>query len=290
MSKLFSWFNHDLFLNALIAAGEIFAAWLIARLIHALIIKVTSRSRTKGIFTFLASLVSITIEAIGIILALDQLGVKMSMIVGVLTALGVGISLALKENMSSVASGIQILLTNPFKIGDYIRLDDYEGVVISIELTYIVIKTESDNTVLIPNNKVISKSCTNYSTQPTRRMTLSFHAPAGKSEEVWGMIKQAIESCPLVLKEPAYEIWIESINKNNGCKLTAGIYTKTMDYWNCKGEILEAMDALLNGRPVPKEQSAPVSDQKESFQEKIREDLKKADETLEKAQFPSVNK
>lgn len=65
----------------------------------------------EGVLTFTGSLANILIRIIAIIIALGQIGVDMSVAVGAFSALGLGISLALKDNMSNVASGLQILIT-----------------------------------------------------------------------------------------------------------------------------------------------------------------------------------
>ena len=75
------------------------------------------KSLNRGIVTFLGSFLSITIRILGVIVALDQLGVSMNVIIGAMSGLGVGVALALKNNMASVASGLQILLTSRSRSG-----------------------------------------------------------------------------------------------------------------------------------------------------------------------------
>lgn len=109
--------NYDLLIRLILASGEIAAAFIIGSLVKTMILKMANKALNKGIMTFFASFCNITIKIVGIIIALDQIGVAMNIIIGALSAFGVGISLALKDNMASVASGMQILLTKPFRVG-----------------------------------------------------------------------------------------------------------------------------------------------------------------------------
>lgn len=66
--------------------------------------------------TFLASLVNVMIIGLSFLLAMEQLGFKMSGTLSLLSAVGLGMTLALKDNMANVAGGLQILLTRPFAV------------------------------------------------------------------------------------------------------------------------------------------------------------------------------
>ncbi len=126
----------------------------------------------EGVLTFTGSLANTAIRFIGFIIALGQLGVDMSVVVGAFSAVGLGVSLALKENMSNVASGMQILITKPFKVGDYIACDGLEGTVTAIEIMFTTLKTVDNQQVVIPNAILISQSVVNYSLYPTRRINI----------------------------------------------------------------------------------------------------------------------
>ena len=107
------------------------------------IIKLSKNASDKGALTFIGSAVSLLTKIAGIIIALSQLGVNTNVIVGAFSAAGLGISLALKDNMANVAGGMQILFTRPFMVGDYISVENKEGTVVRIELMFTVVKTPS---------------------------------------------------------------------------------------------------------------------------------------------------
>ena len=66
---------------------------------------------------------------------------------------------ALKDTISNLLSGILILLYQPFKIGNTIKVSGYEGDVVSIDLRYTELNSEG-NKILIPNSKLFTDPIT----------------------------------------------------------------------------------------------------------------------------------
>lgn len=233
----------DVLWNVVLAVIEIAVAYCVGKLARRLVIKLISKASDKGILTFFASFINIFCEVVGVIIALDQLGVDMNLIIGALSALGVGISLALKDNMASVASGMQLLLTKPFKVGDYIRMGKHEGMVRSIEMTFTTLETRNNETVIIPNNSLIIKTVTNLSDEPYRRVVITYpssmdHINRNKSELV-----VAAKTSQLVLNDPAPVVTITSYQMD-GATLELLAYTKPENYWKCSAEIMDNIHRL----------------------------------------------
>lgn len=109
--------HHDTFQVLALALAEVVVAWVISDLVKRFCDRAAGKSLNRGIVTFLGSFLSITIRILGVIVALDQLGVSMNVIIGAMSGLGGGVALALKNNMASVASGLQILLTSRSRSG-----------------------------------------------------------------------------------------------------------------------------------------------------------------------------
>ena len=90
------------------------AGFLLGPIIRNVIEKMARNAQDKGVYTFLGSLASNSIKVMAFIIALSSIGADTTVLVGAFSALGVGLSLALKNNMANVAGGMQILLTRPF--------------------------------------------------------------------------------------------------------------------------------------------------------------------------------
>lgn len=59
-----------------------------------------------------------------------------SSLLALVSILGLAVSLAVKDSLSNLAGGLTILGTKPFKVGDYVQIDDIEGTVQDIGLVY----------------------------------------------------------------------------------------------------------------------------------------------------------
>ncbi|MBC8527153.1 MAG: mechanosensitive ion channel family protein [Candidatus Cloacimonetes bacterium] len=103
------------------------------------------------------------ILVIGILIILQGLGIA---ITPILTALGVGglaVALALKDTLSNLFSGFQIIAAGQIKKGDYIKLSSGEaGYVTDINWRNTTIKAFGNNIIVIPNSKIASLIVTNY--------------------------------------------------------------------------------------------------------------------------------
>lgn len=236
--------HHELFWRIVLALAELGISYLLGTMTQKMIMKLSRKVTDKGVMTFFGSAANIVIKVSGVVIALDQLGVSMNLIISTLSAAGLGISLALKDNMASVASGMQILLTKPFKVGDYIGVNGREGFVISIELTYTVLQTVEDNTVILPNDKAIFKSIINFSEKNDRLLLVEYPCRKEEIPSVRKMLLKAANQSSLVLPGPAPDIWIKDWYYN-GATLQIAVYTRPEDYWNASTQINNQIELLL---------------------------------------------
>lgn len=185
--------------------------WWLSNVIIRLMKRAMLRVRTEvGIITFICSLANAAIKIIISITALAQLGVEVGSIIAAIGAAGVTVGLALKENMANVASGAQIIFTKPFTVGDYLLLDNVEGVVERIEIMFTTLRTFDNKEIVIPNSKVTVSTITNYTAMKTRRLDLhysiSYNDDLAKVKAVLG---ELVEKNPLVEKTPEPLVAVE---------------------------------------------------------------------------------
>ena len=103
----------------------------------------------------LARTSSISVIILGLVTALGTLGINVTALVAGLGLTGFALGFALKDTISNLLSGILILLYQPFKLGDTIKMSDYKGNVVSIDLRYTELSNGSDR-ILIPNSKLFT--------------------------------------------------------------------------------------------------------------------------------------
>lgn len=92
-----------------------------------------------------------------------------------LTALGVGglgVALALRETLSNLFAGVQLLASKQIAVGDYVELESgQEGYVHDITWRNTTFRSLSNNMVIVPNSNLASKIITNVS-RPEQRIDM----------------------------------------------------------------------------------------------------------------------
>lgn len=78
--------------------------------------------------------------------------------------MAMAVGLASQEALSNIVGGLFIIFSRPFKVGDFIQVDDViVGTVMEITLRHTVIKNVENRMILIPNNKINSSTIVNSS-------------------------------------------------------------------------------------------------------------------------------
>ncbi|MDR1942533.1 MAG: mechanosensitive ion channel family protein [Endomicrobium sp.] len=129
-----------------------------------LVASVVSRFFRKSVHERIGSnIIKFSIIFIGLILILNQVGIKLTPI---LTTLGIGtvsLAFALNDTLSNFVAGINILANKQISMGDYIKLDSgQEGTVIEINWRTTLIREISNAVIIIPNSKVLSAVVTSF--------------------------------------------------------------------------------------------------------------------------------
>jgi len=186
---------------------------------------------------FLQSIVSTVLKLIVLAVAASIIGIKMTALIGLLGAAVFAIGMALQGFMGNFASGLTILFLKPYKVGDWISVDDSFGKVKSIQIFNTTLETPNDKTLIIPNGQVTDNPITNYSTIGDIRLELNVMMPY---EESFPKVKEVITSA---LKQSKYVKWdklpligIETYDSHN-IVLAIRPYVDPNDYWDATFEI-----------------------------------------------------
>jgi len=180
---------------------------------------------------FLARLVSVSLKAMLFISVISMVGVKTTSFVAVLGAAGLALGFALQGSLSNFAGGVMILLFKPFEIGDVIESQGFTGKVEEIRIFNTIIKTFDNKTIIIPNGAVSSGSITNYTTESTRRVDMTFGVgyddDIAKVKEV---LRRVVEGDERVLKDPSPMI-VVSEHGASSVNFHVRPWCRTEDYW-----------------------------------------------------------
>lgn len=132
----------------------------------------------------LKKLVNVVIWAIVIALALGQLGYKVSALLATLGVAGLAVALALQDTLANVFAGFYIMADRSVKAGDYIKLDSGdEGFVEDIGWRNTRIRLWANNTVIVPNSKLIQSILTNYDL-PQQQLSVYIQCGVGYTSDL----------------------------------------------------------------------------------------------------------
>ena len=165
---------------------------------------------------------------------ISELGYNIS---GFITGIGISgivLTLAAQDTAKSLIGGISIFLDKPYKVGDYIKVGNYEGTVELIKFRSTNIRT-LDNTVLhVPNSEMASASIINYGEMQKRRyytkLTLELDTPLEKIERVAEQIEKMLREREDIIKDGKISVKFQEIS-DNGFKLIINAYVNETKYW-----------------------------------------------------------
>lgn len=142
-----------------------------------------------------------TVLVIGFLILLGTLGISITPLI---TALGVGglaVALALQDSLSNLFAGIHILVEQPIRVGDFIRLESgQEGYVTDIGWRTTRIRLLPNNMVIIPNNKLSQSILTNYHL-PEKQMAVQIPISVGYDADPDHLERVLLEEATLGARE-----------------------------------------------------------------------------------------
>lgn len=142
------------------------------------------RGVEASLSSFLLSLLRILLLFILVISIIGILGIETSSFVAIFASAGVAIGLALSGTLQNFAGGVLILLTKPYRVGDYIECNGMSGTVKEIQIFSTIMNTPDNKTIIIPNGGLATGTINNYSTEIYRRVDWTFGISYGDDVKV----------------------------------------------------------------------------------------------------------
>lgn len=153
--------------------------WFVVRAIDAIISEFLApyaqKSDTKiddSLIPILKRTIKMIIWSIGIIMALNNAGFDVGALIAGLGIGGLALALASQDTVKNIIGGLIIILDKPFKIGDRIMIDAFDGTVEDIGVRSTRIRTLEGRQVTLPNMSFSDKPIVNITREPSRKITL----------------------------------------------------------------------------------------------------------------------
>ena len=170
--------------------------------------------------------------ALGVLMALSQVGISLAPMLAGLGVAGFIVGFALQDSLGNFASGAMILIYRPFDVGDLIEITGASGLVKKMNLVSTTILTLDNQTLVVPNSKIWGDVIKNVTAQKERRVDLEFGIAYDDDIELAERILDEIVSAHKnVLKHPKPMIKLHTLGESS-VNFIVRPWTKTEDYWD----------------------------------------------------------
>jgi len=152
-----------------------------------------------------ANALRVLLLVVGTLFALSSLGFDLTALSVLGGALGVGIGFGLQKLAANYVSGFVILLERSLRIGDFVRVDGFEGRVTDIKTRYTLVRASNGSESVVPNELLLTQRVENLSLE-SRHMLQTCTFWVGLESDVarvQSLLAQAALSAEWVLAEPA---------------------------------------------------------------------------------------
>jgi small-conductance mechanosensitive channel len=147
---------------------------------------------------------------------LHEFGFNVGALLGVAGVFGFAFAFASQTSISNIISGFFLVLERPFSIGDIIKSNDVMGVVESIDLLSMSIRTLDNKLVRLPNEIVLKNNLTNLTYYSIKRIDCILSVPYAENvEQVRSEIYTIIRSNGLFLQDPVPTVMIQKIGQHD---------------------------------------------------------------------------
>ncbi len=188
-----------------------------------------------------------------VIVVLRQIGLNLAALLGAAGIVGIAVGFAAQTSVSNLISGLFLISEKPFAVGEVISVAGTTGIVISIDLLSVKLRTFDNQYVRMPSQQILNSTLTNITRFPIRRMDInigvSYRADLGRVHEV---LSDIAERNPLCLEEPA-PLFIINRFGDSAVEILFGVWFEKNDFLGLKNsimiEIKERFD--LEGIEIP---------------------------------------
>ena len=153
----------------------------------------------------ISNTVRVLLMFVGLLLALSSVGIDLTALSVLGGAVGVGIGFGLQKLAANYVSGFVILAERSMRIGDSVKVDNFEGRITDIKARYTVIRSATGRESIVPNEMLITQRVENLSLTDPKvwQSTVVSVAYDSSVEEVIELLVLACAQQPRVLRDPA---------------------------------------------------------------------------------------
>ena len=237
--------------------------WQVSRWVAKIVLNVCERAKLDiTLAKFFAGIAKTLIIIFVAIVALGKFGITITPLIAALGAVAFGSTLALQGPLSNYGSGLTIILTRPFVVGDTIKIQGVIGIVDEIKLAYTWLVTEDGERITIPNNRVIGEILHNTYANLIVETSVGISYESD-IEVVVATILKILEGSSAVVKTPEPQVGIERFGES---AIIIGVryWVPTKQYYQVMYRVNQAIYSALKEAniviPFPRQDIRLVDD------------------------------
>jgi small-conductance mechanosensitive channel len=195
---------------------------------------------------------------VGLVIAVP--GFTPGQLVSVLGLSSVAIGFAFRDILQNFLSGILLLLSEPFRIGDQIKSGDFEGTVSNIETRATSMTTYDGRRIVVPNSTLFVNPVTVNTAGERRRLEYDIKVPKDADvAKIKHALLRSVEPLPHVLREPSPDILLVGFTDNDVTLRLRWWIQPPRNYELQRGvdavltHVCETMQALRTNASAPKQ-------------------------------------
>ena len=200
-----------------------------------------------------ANLVRVALLFVGLLVALSAVGIDLTALSVVGGAIGVGVGLGLQKIAANYVSGFVVLAERSLRIGDMVKVDNFEGRITDIRTRYTVIRALNGRESIVPNEMLITQRVEN-SSLADQKVSINSAVQVAYGTDVRALqpkLEAAMKAVPRVLPAPGPQVQLtefaaDGINLN----LSFWIADPENGQGNVRSEVNLAVLDLLNAEGV----------------------------------------
>ena len=206
--------------------------------------------------SFFINAIKLVLIILVVLTAANVIGIPLTSIITIFASAGVAISLGMQGALGNLVGGLTLLILKPIKVGEYVRIGEYNGIVKSIGAFYTEIKTLDHSLISLPNSNLTNTAIVNYSREGISRIEAQFTVSYDSNiDQVREVLLEMARKGEKVLADPSPWVLITKCTET-GIIVLVRAWAKAEDWGNVYYYMLEhgkrALDAA--GIKVPYQQ------------------------------------
>lgn len=184
-------------------------------------------------------LVRLVVILLFLLIALTNLQIQLLPLIAGLGVAGAGIAFAMQGVLGNLFSGLLIIFTRPFRVGEYVSMIGVEGRVESVELFTTILSHPDRSRIVVPNRKIVGEILHNYGKIRQLDVIVGV-AYSTDLNAALAAVRDVLAQHPKVLKDPEPVVRV-SVLSDSSINIAIKPWVPIVDFGPATGDINKAV-------------------------------------------------